>query len=95
MWTVWDKHSEINGFSADFIFERNKHLQNEETIFIKSVNNQVTRIEGKMILASIYDIDPTLPDEEFITTYEAILNQPTDPDEITDEEALAIIRGEA
>jgi hypothetical protein len=42
MWTVWNKKDEINGFSADFILERNKHLANEETIFLKSINGRVT-----------------------------------------------------
>jgi hypothetical protein len=94
MWTIWNKETEINGFSAEAFLARNKHLQNEETIFIKTVNGRVTQVEGKGILAEHYGIDPTLPDEEFIAAYEAILNQPTDPDEISDEEALAIIRGE-
>jgi hypothetical protein len=95
MWTVWNKQTEINGFSADFILGRNKHLSDEETIFIKTAGDRVTQIEGKSILAEHYGIEPTLPDEEFIAAYEAITNPPADPDEITDSEALAILRGEA
>jgi hypothetical protein len=94
MWTVWNKQADINGFSAEAILARNKHLQNEETIFIKTIDGRVTQIEGKSILADHYGIDPTLPDEEFIAAYEAILNPPADPDELSDSEALAIIRGE-
>jgi hypothetical protein len=74
MWTVWNKKDEINGFSADFILERNKHLANEETIFLKSVNGRVTQIEGKMILASVYGIDDTLSNDEFIAEYERTIN---------------------
>lgn len=94
MWTVWNKESEINGFSAEFILGRNKHLENEDVIYIKTLNGRVCEIEGKMILADHHGIDPNLSDEEFIAAYEAILNPPTDPDEISDEEALAIITGE-
>jgi hypothetical protein len=74
MWTVWNKKDEINGFSADFILERNKHLANEETIFLKSINGRVTQIEGKMILASVYGIDDTLSNDEFIAEYERTIN---------------------
>ena len=74
MWTVWNKKDEINGFSADFILKRNSHLQNEETIFLKTVNGRVTQIEGKMILASVYNIDSTLSNDEFIAEYERIIN---------------------
>lgn len=94
MWTIWNKTDEINGFSAEFILGRNKHLANEDVIYIKTVNGRVCEIEGKGILAEHYGIDPNLSDEEFIAAYEAILNQPTDPDELSDSEALAIIRGE-
>jgi hypothetical protein len=94
MWTVWDKKSDINGFSAEWYLNRHRHLKSEETIFIKTVNGRITHVNGKSILANIYGIDPTLPNEEFIAAYEAILNPPTDPDELSDSEALAIIRGE-
>ena len=83
MWEVWDKKSEINGFSAEFVMARNKHLTGEETIFIKSNNGRVSRIEGKSILAELYDIDPALTNDEFIAAYEAKLaelNKPTEPE---------------
>lgn len=95
MWSVWDKTTDINGFSAEWFLDRHKHLANEETIYIKTVNGRVTQVEGKSILASVYGIDPTLSDEEFLAAYEATINPPVDPDEISDSEALAIIRGEA
>lgn len=94
MWIVWDKKSEINGFSAEWFFNRHKHLQNQETVFVKTVNGRVTQAEGKNILSMVYGIDPTLPNDEFIAAYEAILNPPVNPDEISDSEALAILRGE-
>lgn len=80
MWSIWDKQSDINGFSAEFIFSRNKHLTNEETVYIKTVNGRVTQIEGKGILASHYNIDPTLPDEEFLAEYERVTSEPAEPE---------------
>jgi hypothetical protein len=81
MWTVWNKTDEINGFSAEFIFGRNKHLQNEETIFLKSINGRVVEIEGKGILAHVYGINADLPNEEFIAEYERILAEPIEGEE--------------
>lgn len=72
MWSVWDKTSPINGFSAEDFLARNKHLQNEQTIYIKTVNGRVTQVEGKGVLASVYGIDATLSDEAFIAEYERI-----------------------
>jgi hypothetical protein len=86
MWTVWNKTDEINGFSADFILDRNKHLANEDVIYIKTVNGRVTQIEGKMILASVYGINADLLNDEFIAEYERILSEPIEePAEITGE----------
>ena len=76
MWSVWNKTTEINGFSAEDFLARNKHLANEETIFLKTINDRVTQVEGKNILASVYGIDATLPNEEFIAEYERILTAP-------------------
>lgn len=78
MWTIWDKQTEINGFSAESVLESFKHLKNEETIYLKTVNGRVTQIEGKGVLASVYGIDPALPDDEFIAEYERILTEPTE-----------------
>ena len=76
MWTIWDKQSEINGFSAEWFLNRHKHLAGEATIYIKTVNGRVTQVEGKGVLASVYGIDPALPDEEFIAEYERVLAEP-------------------
>lgn len=78
MWTIWDKQTEINGYSAEWFLNRHKHLANEETIYLKTVNGRVTQVEGKGVLASVYGIDPTLPDDEFIAEYERILTEPTE-----------------
>jgi hypothetical protein len=78
MWNVWDKKTEINGFSAEAFLARNKHLQSEETIFIKTVNGRVTQTEGKNILASVYGIDASLPDMDFIAEYERLLSEPAE-----------------
>lgn len=78
MWSVWDKQTDINGFSAEDFLARNKHLQNEETIFIKSVNGRATQVEGKNILASVYGINSNLPNYEFIEEYEYIISHPVE-----------------
>lgn len=83
MWSVWDKKSEINGFSADFVLSRNPHLVNENTVYIKTENGRTSRIEGKSIIADGFGIDPTLPDDEFIARYEWLLEHPEEiPEEI-------------
>ena len=78
MWLVWDKKTDINGYSADRVLKNFNHLANEETIFIKTVNGRVTQVEGKGILASVYGIDPTLDNEAFIAEYERIIAEPTE-----------------
>ena len=81
MWTIWDKTSEINGFPAEAFLARNKHLTNEEVIFLKSVNGRVTQVEGKGILAAVYNIDINLPDNEFIAEYERVISTPVEEPE--------------
>lgn len=80
MWSIWDKTSDINGYSAEWFLNRHKHLANEETVYIKSVDGKVTQVEGKGVLASVYGIDPTLPDDEFIAEYERITSEPAEPE---------------
>ena len=93
MWSIWDKTSDINGFSAEVIFARNKHLQGEETIYIKTVGGRVTQIEGKSILANHYGIDPALPDEEFIAEYERVISAPAeDTDTATYDELAGVYK---
>lgn len=86
MWTVWNKKDEINGFSAEWFLNRHKDLKKEETIFLKIIDGRVVQTEGKNILASVYGIDPTLPNDEFITAYEAAIAEPEEP--IEDEAAV-------
>ena len=86
MWSVWNKETEINGFSAEYVLSRNQHLVRESTVFIKTVNDRVTQIEGKAILANAFGIDATLPDDEFIREYEVALNPPVEPEEASGEE---------
>ena len=83
MWSIWDKKSAINGFPASNFLARNKHLQDEETIYINTVDGRVTNVEGKNILAKVFGIDPTLPDDEFIAAYEAMTAEPEDTDTTT------------
>jgi hypothetical protein len=85
MWSIWDKKTDINGVPAERALTVNfNHLANEETIFIKTEDGHVSRIEGKSILANHYGIGPALPDDEFIAEYERILAMP--PEEIPEEE---------
>ena len=87
MWSVWDKISDINGFPASDFLARNKNLQHQETIFIKTVDGRVTNVEGKGILARHYGIDVALPDEEFIAEYEKIMPPAEEiPEDIPEEE---------
>ena len=73
MWSIWDKKSDINGVSAEWVLNHHKFLQKETTIYIRTDNGRVTNIEGKSILADNFGIDPTLPDGEFLVAYEAKL----------------------
>lgn len=95
MWNIWDKQSDINGFSAEYFLGRNKHLQNEDVIYIKTVNDRVTEVQGKKTLSTVYGIDYNLSDEDFIAAYIEAITPEIDPDGISDSEALAIITGEA
>ena len=81
MWTIWDKTSDIDGYPAEYYFKTFNHLVGEETIYIKTVNGRVTQVEGKGVLASVYGIDPALPDEEFIAEYERIMTEPVEETE--------------
>ena len=78
MWTVWDKQTDINGVSAEEYLAENKHLQNEETIYIKTA---IVEVEGKNTLASVYGIDETLSNEEFIAEYERVIAEPAEETE--------------
>ena len=77
MWSIWDKTSPINGFSAEYFLSRNEQLKNEETIYIRTTpSGRVTEVEGKSILAHVYGIDYNLTNDEFIAEYERILTEP-------------------
>jgi hypothetical protein len=94
MWSIWDKQSEINGCSAEHVLRSFKHLANENTIYIKTVDGRVTQIEGKGVLASVYGIDPTLPDDEFIAEYERITSETAEGDESATYDELAQVYAE-
>jgi hypothetical protein len=78
MWTIWNKKDDINGVSAERYLSRHKHLQKEETIFLKWANNRVIWVMGKNILASNYGIDASLDNEAFIAEYERVLAEPSE-----------------
>lgn len=95
MWSIWDKKTDINGVPAERALTVNfNHLANEETIFIKTEDGQVSRIEGKSILANHYGIDPSLPDDEFIAAYEAIIAPPEEETDTTTYAELAQVYAE-
>ena len=73
MWKVWDKISNINALTAAEFLARNTHLVKEEVIFIKMNNDRVVQVEGKSILAKLYEIDVTLDNDAFIAKYEEVL----------------------
>jgi hypothetical protein len=95
MWSIWNKQTDINGYSAEYFLSRNKHLQNEDVIYIKTVNDRITEVQGKKTLSTVYGIDYNLSDDEFIAEYIEVIT-PKEPGEgeITDSEALAILTGE-
>lgn len=94
MWKVWDKKSDINGCSAEYMLGAFKHLQNEKTIYLKTVDGLVTNVEGKSILAKLYGIDPSLPDDEFIAAYEAMTAEPETETDTTTYAELAQVYAE-
>lgn len=81
MWSVWDKKSEINGFSAEWFFENHEFLRDEGIIYLRTVDGRVTNVEGKSILAKVYSLDPALTNDEFIAEYEKIIGEePAEPE---------------
>ena len=92
MWKIWDRKSDINGVFAEWVLNHHEFLQKEATIYIRTENGRVTNIEGKSILAYNHDIDPALPDDEFLAAYEAKLAELEEqarleaPDEPVEEE---------
>lgn len=78
MWSVWNKETEINGFSAEEFLGHFPHLKNSEVIYVKTINDKVVQVEGKEILARVYSIDETLDDEAFIEEYQRIISTPVE-----------------
>ena len=78
MWSVWNKETEVNGFSAEAFIDHFPHLRNSEIVYIKTVNDKVVQIEGKEILAKVYSIDESLDNEAFIEEYQRIISTPVE-----------------
>ena len=66
MWTIWDKKSEINGFSAEAFLARHKHLANEATIFLKSFNGRVVEVEGNVVKVKVGEVEHPMISEHYI-----------------------------
>ena len=81
MWSIWDRKSDINGYPPEHIFKTFNHLTENDVIFLKTVNGEVTEVNSKIAIAISYDIDPTLANDEFIAAYEAKLAEPDEPTE--------------
>ena len=94
MWKVWDKKSNINESTAEEYLARNKNIAEGDTVFLKVVDGRVNNVEVKRTLSTVFGIEPTLPDDEFIAEYERILATPPEdeipkdeiPEEIPEEE---------
>ena len=67
---VWNREDSINGVSASHFLEKQPFKNyTGDIILIYSPSGRVTNIECKDILASIYDIDQTLPIDTFMMLY--------------------------
>lgn len=67
---LWDKNSKINGVAAShFLNEQPFKNYNGDIILIYAENGKVSNVECKDILAEIYNIDATLPLDDFMDAY--------------------------
>ena len=82
MWEIWDKISNINGVSTKDFMNHHNHLDMDDTIYIKIVDNRVVQVESKRILSNIHGIDIALSDDDFISAYVEKLSMPQEPMEI-------------
>ena len=73
---LWDKTSSINGIEAShFLGKKPFKDYNGDIILIYSENDKVSQVECKDILAKVYDIDKSLPLDDFMTQYFAKVTQ--------------------
>ena len=84
-YSLWNKKDTINGKEASYFLEQKPFKDYEgDIILIYCVDNKISQVECKDILASVYGIDKTLSLDEFMTQYETILNTPIETSEINE-----------
>lgn len=75
---IWDRESSINGIEASHFLEQDIFKDEKDIILFKE-GDLVVRVESKQKLAECYNIDETLPLEDFVDEYNSIINaQPTE-----------------
>ncbi|MDY5645595.1 MAG: hypothetical protein SPF22_01095 [Candidatus Onthovivens sp.] len=75
-YSLWNKADNINGVEASHFLNQSPFKNySGDIILIFSDDNRVSNVECKEILAKIYDIDDTLPLDEFMTAYKEKITQ--------------------
>lgn len=73
---LWNKVEMINGVApSHFLNQRPFKDYKGDIILIYANNGKVSNVECKDILASVYEIDKTLPLDEFMAVYVAKLEE--------------------
>lgn len=79
IYKLWDKKTPINGVEASYFLNKEPFKNyNGDIILIFAENGNVSNVESKEVLATIYNIDVNLPLEEFMKAYEEVLNTETE-----------------
>ena len=67
---LWNRIDTINGIEASYFLEQKPFKDYEgDIILIYGVDDKISQVECKDILASVYGIDKTLSLDEFMTQY--------------------------
>lgn len=79
---LWDRESSINGVEASHFLNNPPFKDyNGDIILIYGENGKVANVECKDILASVYDIDSTLPLNDFMDAYFEAITPKEEPEE--------------
>lgn len=68
---LWDREESINGVEAEHFLQSEpfKSCEGDIILIYAEDSDKVSNVECKDILASVYDIDPTLELDEFMAEY--------------------------
>ena len=67
---LWDKVSPINNVEASYFLNQEPFKsETGDNILFYGDNERVSNVECKSILASVYEIDESLPLDEFMVAY--------------------------